>query len=258
MKIGAMNHPGKDPYGEITWIAENDFDFVDFTYEPPASIKSESGKVINLLKENNLFAVGHTNPTLPAIYPLPGIKEICIEEIRKSVAFFKEIGVKKMNIHPFFYGGYRLEEEKIKANIEILKEIEPICHGQQIDLMLENYITPFDTPRIFERIIEAVPNLKIHLDIGHCNIGHNVYEMVDWFYKHFEERIIHLHIHDNQGKMDEHLPLGCGNIDWKKIIKILKDHGYNNTATLEVFSRDKDYLVISKDKLVKYWKETSS
>jgi hypothetical protein len=37
VKIGAMNHPARDPLGEIEWIGKNAFDFVDFTLEPPAA-----------------------------------------------------------------------------------------------------------------------------------------------------------------------------------------------------------------------------
>ena len=35
MQIGVMNHPARDPIGEIEWIGQNGFDFVDFTLEPP-------------------------------------------------------------------------------------------------------------------------------------------------------------------------------------------------------------------------------
>ena len=33
MQIGVMNHPARDPVGEIEWIGTNGFDFVDFTLE---------------------------------------------------------------------------------------------------------------------------------------------------------------------------------------------------------------------------------
>lgn len=37
MKIGAMNHPTRDPLEEIDWFGRHGFDFVDFTLEPPAA-----------------------------------------------------------------------------------------------------------------------------------------------------------------------------------------------------------------------------
>ena len=65
----------------------------------------------------------------------------------------------------------------------------------------------------------------------------------------FSDRIGHVHVSDNFGKEDNHLPIGTGTIDFPKIIKALKDIGYDDTLTLEVFSRDRDYLRISREKL---------
>jgi len=58
---------------------------------------------------------------------------------------------------------------------------------------------------------------------------------------------------DNKGKEDDHLPLGCGNIEWEKIIKIIKKFKFNKTITLEIFSPDRDYLLLSRDKLKSWW-----
>ncbi len=32
MKIGSMNHPGRDPITEIIWLGEHHFDYIDFTF----------------------------------------------------------------------------------------------------------------------------------------------------------------------------------------------------------------------------------
>ena len=37
MKIGAMNHPARNPVEEIDWFGQNGFDFVDLTLEPPGA-----------------------------------------------------------------------------------------------------------------------------------------------------------------------------------------------------------------------------
>ena len=49
--------------------------------------------------------------------------------------------------------------------------------------------------------------------------------------------------------VDHHLPIGAGTIGFPKIIKALKKTGYNDTVTLEVFSSDRDYLTMSREKL---------
>jgi sugar phosphate isomerase/epimerase len=68
----------------------------------------------------------------------------------------------------------------------------------------------------------------------------------------FYPRLIHIHIHDNHGELDEHLPLGSGIIDFKKVVKWLKDAGYNRTITFEVFTSYKD-AVGSREYFRRLW-----
>jgi len=42
----------------------------------------------------------------------------------------------------------------------------------------------------------------------------------------------------------------------KKIVSQLKRYNYDGTITLEVFSRDKRYLLASRDKLLEMWNES--
>ena len=56
----------------------------------------------------------------------------------------------------------------------------------------------------------------------------------------FADRLAHIHIHDNHGEQDEHLPLGDGKIDFKKVVKLLKGIGYEKTITFEVFTSRSD------------------
>jgi len=70
------------------------------------------------------------------------------------------------------------------------------------------------------------------------------------FIERFYDRIGHIHANDNFGKEDNHLPIGTGTIDFLKIIKALKQIGYDETVTFEVFSKDRDYLRISREKFI--------
>jgi hypothetical protein len=67
MQIGAMNHPARDPIGEIEWIAINGFDFVDFTLEPPAAAPDQldTEAIRAALDEHGLGVVAHTAYFLP-------------------------------------------------------------------------------------------------------------------------------------------------------------------------------------------------
>ena len=56
--------------------------------------------------------------------------------------------------------------------------------------------------------------ISLTFDVGHANTNGNL----DTFCKVILPRAAHMHIHDNHGKYDEHLPLGKGSIDWKRVM----------------------------------------
>jgi sugar phosphate isomerase/epimerase len=256
MKIGVMNNPRYDIENEIEWIGKNNFDFIDFTIEPLKAYEVDIKKVKKSLENFNLEAIGHTNPFLPSIFPIQSIRKACLDEFRKYVDIFSKLGITFMNVHPYYNAPLLSDNEKIEVNIQFLQQVEKLCKEKGITLMLENYIKPFDTPEVFTKIIEEIPDLKIHLDVGHCNINQDK-NLTEAFFQRFGEKIVHLHLSDNKGERDDHLPLGCGNIEWKKIIEIIKRGGYDQTITLEVFSPDRDYLLLSRDKLKDWWNNTN-
>jgi len=52
----------------------------------------------------------------------------------------------------------------------------------------------------------------------------------------YGKRLAHLHFHDNKGgQADLHLPIGAGHIDLATMIRAIKQTGYDDTITLEVF-----------------------
>lgn len=250
MKIGVINHPGHHIIDEITWISENGFDFIDLTIEPPGAYDFDVKKVKALLENFNLEAVGHTNPFLPFIFPVKSIRKACMDEFKRYIEIFCYLGIQLMNIHPSYNGPQMSDEDKIKENIEFFIKINELCMARDITLMVENFVKPFDSPMVFERIFSEIPGIKMHLDVGHCNIGQEK-NLTKGFFSKLNDKIVHLHFSDNKGIHDDHLPLGCGNIDWKNIINIIKKSGYDKTITLEIFSPHRDYLLFSRDKLKK-------
>jgi sugar phosphate isomerase/epimerase len=67
MQIGSINHPARNPIKEIEWIAENGFDFVDFTLEPPAAAPDQidADAIRAALDQHGLGVVAHTADFLP-------------------------------------------------------------------------------------------------------------------------------------------------------------------------------------------------
>ena len=104
-------------------------------------------------------------------------------------------------------------------------------------------VGPFVEPEDFESIFASFPQMKLVLDIGHANIDDPSGQRAVRFIKQFADRLEHLHVSDNHGRMDEHLALGEGNINWGSIVGALKRVTYDGTVTLEIFSEDRSKLV---------------
>jgi sugar phosphate isomerase/epimerase len=99
-------------------------------------------------------------------------------------------------------------------------------------------------------ILEADVRLGFHLDVGHAHVGRL---RLDNVLEHLGPRLLHVHLSDNRGQSDDHLPLGAGTINWPQVLRRLKQSGYDDTFTLEVFSADRDYLLLSAQKVRAWW-----
>src|SRR5690606_2205168 len=111
----------------------------------------------------------------------------------------------------------------------------------------------FNTVPQVSPVLDALPELGLHLGIGDCNLITAKNTGDDLIVTH-AHRLKHVHLHDNKGgTADLHLPLGCGTIDIAHYVRLLKNKGYDSTITLEVFSDDRTYLSHSRDILRKLW-----
>ena len=63
-------------------------------------------------------------------------------------------------------------------------------------------------------------------------------------------------MHDNHGKWDEHLPLGRGRIDFREVVRFLKEVNYDRTVTFEVFTSRAD-AVRSREFFKKQWNKVN-
>jgi len=69
-------------------------------------------------------------------------------------------------------------------------------------------------------------------DIGHAN---TIGEIKD-FTKLLDKFIVNVHLHDNDGRVDEHLPIGKGSIDFVRLFKTMKDWRNNKPLIIECHS----------------------
>jgi len=256
MKIGVMNDPAKSVADEVASLAKAGFDFLDLTVEGPRAQNIDVAVLRPLLEQYDLSVTGHTDPCLPYAYPVRGVREACLRELERCAGIFCALGAKVMNIHPCYFCPPAMRKSLVELNIEALKPIVEMAASYKLTVVLENFKAPFDRVATFRTILQEIPGLRVHLDFGHANIGRENHEA---FCRQLGNFIGHVHFSDNRSSDDHHMPLGVGNIDWKKAVKSLKATGYDGTITLEVFCNDPvmlyKYLDLSRRLLLDLWNE---
>jgi len=107
-------------------------------------------------------------------------------------------------------------------------------------------------------LLEIVPGTQMLIDVGHANLD-TPYHRAEELLANFGHRLGHVHVSDNRGGHDDlHLPLGVGNIDWLQVTRAIKNTGYDETITVEVFGDDDDYLRLSLNKIKYLWEHTEA
>ena len=260
MRIGAMNHPARDLLKEIEWIGALNFDFIDLTLEPPlADVRQLDLKSVrSALDDNGLSAVGHTAYYLPFCSPFESLRVAAVQELTLCLEAFAELGVRWVNLHPDRQAPLHDRKFIIERNLQSLREMLPIAQQHGIGLMIENLPGSFNTARQVSELLEPLPDLGLHLDIGHANLLVEL-NSTDELLAAYGKRLRHVHLHDNKGgNADLHLPLGTGTLETDHYVRSLQAIGYDETITLEVFSPDRRHLAYSREVLRQLWDEAAT
>jgi sugar phosphate isomerase/epimerase len=239
--VGAMNFPGRSVLKEIHRIADDGFDFVDLTLEPPAAWTPNGKEVGSLLSDLGLSAVGHTAYYLPLASPFPELRAVARDLYKRGLDVFADAGVELVNVHPDPRVPLQSPDRVQARNAEVIGELVEDASQRGITIMVENIDRAFTRPGDFQPIFEAVPDAKFHLDIGHANLRLGIGERnrTPALLEAFADR----------------LALGAGVIDWKAAARWLQDAGWDGTVTLEVFSREREHLITSRRLWLRWWSE---
>ncbi|GBE20421.1 fructoselysine 3-epimerase [archaeon BMS3Abin17] len=168
-------------------------------------------------------------------------REFSIEEVMRTYNIAKRLDAKLITVH----GGYCENHKSYKKHLTILrKSIESLSKKlRNIKLGIENLPTTdhlgnhvneipyYPDDLIF--LTKGLDNIGVTLDIGHAN---TIMKPIDFYKKLISGgiNVFDMHIHDNKGYKDSHLPLGQGNIDFKEFIGYLKKEQYERYLTVEL------------------------
>jgi sugar phosphate isomerase/epimerase len=174
------------------------------------------------------FGIDLSNPIRPALNAMVRTLETSLRNTGKLGAEVWVVHGGRHNGYSHFYPG-----QDWRTNTESLKSLMKLAEDIGVRMAVENLwkdqllCSVEDILRFSE---ETGGQARFALDIGHANLtGHP-----DEFIPALGNSLIHVHASDNNGEFDEHLGVGLGTLDWKKIIAQLKQANYRGMVIAEV------------------------
>jgi sugar phosphate isomerase/epimerase len=256
-EIGFMNQmTTKNVLDDLNFAAKNRFDWFELDLGWPQNHHLDSktiSKIKKISKENNIRLIIHTPWFLPTSSLIPEVKKAVFENVEKAILLAKKVGADRLTIHP----GYR-EMPGVGINlcydslIENLKKVIVFANKYKINICLENfdkspYLLGYKL-NDYLLVLKSVPGLKTTLDVGHANTTESG---VINFLKTLDKNILDMHIHDNNGKTDEHKCPGEGNVDFKKLFEECKKVNYCGPFIMEIFPYQN--ILKGREVLLKFW-----
>ena len=153
-----------------------------------------------------------------------------MDKMKRAVRAAKLLGAKCTVIHPIMpFGIFDIEKQKTKEtwnlNLAFMRELASYASEIGMTVCLENM--PFSTfsvstpDRIRDMIAEVnSEHFKMCLDIGHVNVFPDL-SVAEELKKH-RDVIRAVHIHDNDGKGDDHALPYFGTVDWETLGKTFR------------------------------------
>lgn len=145
------------------------------------------------------------------------------ERLIKDVKIAKKYGFTCVVVH--------LAGEYSEIGKQRLMQVLKVCKDLDVPLAIEN----IDQQKLFLKVFENIEDdyLRFCYDSGHNNVFDKDFDYLD----KFGDKLITLHLHDNDGTKDAHTLNDFGNIDWQKLGKKLAK--YKN----QLFSLDYELLM---------------
>jgi len=210
----------------------------------PAEVLAEPQKQADILKAllekyqltvTDYFTQFGTAPALHSLNDMDaGIRERNMEYVRGAAQFCKLIGSPGMTILPGVDQVERTLVDNLAVSTEYLRKAVDIAGEYGIEVRFEPHMgSVADTPELALQLVNAVPGLKVTLDIAHFLLQYISTERIYALIPHTG----HMHVRQARfGKLQ--VAHAEGTIDYPGVISRLKAVGYKGALTTEYVCAD--------------------
>ncbi|KIH77832.1 hypothetical protein GFER_04150 [Geoalkalibacter ferrihydriticus DSM 17813] len=171
----------------------------------------------------------------------PLVRAATLQRLSQTLDAAARLGARCVVVHPGYerwrYGGN--EDLWLEPSLEFWAPLVRRAQDAGIVLALENVFE--EAPGSLERLLEGIDSAAF----GHCfDVGHwhlfcrDKISLAEWFGR-LGHRMVHLHLHDNRGDGDDHLPPGEGLIPFDELRGLVEEFAPRATLALEVHDPEK-------------------
>ncbi|MFZ2399515.1 MAG: sugar phosphate isomerase/epimerase [Smithella sp.] len=217
---------------ELLEVCKLGYPFVEISLNDPETVIGWIPQLREIKDKYGISFIAHY-PNEDNPLDVNVLRKKFLPRIKNLMDLSRQLDISKATIH-FWIDQRWLPADLLPGKLELLSRIVDYGNEYGITVCIENLSERTES---FGPAFEAIPDLRMTLDIGHAQLLAKKNTSFRFIEDHFS-RIVHLHVHDNRGgtsvKDDLHLPLGEGIVDYTAIIKSLLEKGYDSTITMEV------------------------
>ncbi len=170
--------------------------------------------------------------------PAKDMRKFILKRLEKSIIFAQRLECNIMVFHPglrtgisWFYPGMDR-----KINIASVQKLHELSRKHGVEIAIENVPGQYgflvaSVEQFSSFFHELGEDMGLVLDVGHSNLHGQTHAFVETFHK----RIVHVHVHDNDGKHDLHLGIGDGTVDWQQFAEDIKKTKFKGLVMVESY-----------------------
>jgi len=263
MRFGISTHLFHDQRlsrEHLALIAAHGFEAVEvfatrshFDYHDPSAIKELSGRLNETWLALHAFHApivesmhggDKWGATISNAVGDTAQRQAAVREVDLALNIAREITTDVLVVHlgtPTVQGGENNRTAAFRSVEDICRLAEPVA----IKVALETIPNPLSDAASLVTMLERdldFPQTGICLDFGHAFLMGDVVDAIEAVAEH----LVTTHVHDNNGKKDEHLAPFDGRINWDIALMTMQKVGYDGTYLMELANLSTPAEVLQK------------
>lgn len=248
--IGDMYAFAQSPAEAVKLFQESGFRYLDYSFS--CSVSNPNDPLLSDNWKEEIYARKHAADELGFTFvqahaPLnaargEGSEKVLLATIR-SIEACGILGIKNMVIHSGSFPECKYPDDQLAYSKTIepfFRALIPAMERHNVHILFENTTIKHCADGMYfpilARDLNALVEYMAHPLFGAAwDVGHAHMDGIDHYTQIMElgQNLKAIHVHDNNGQLDQHTAPFCGTLDYDSLMKGLIDSGYQGYFTLE-------------------------